>query len=148
MFAGLVNHCTAGRSSKPIGRPDLETVSKFTRPGRRTLMTALIWLVTSIPAGASPIPTEIAGAKTVDAAEVVRLILEKPELIVIDARTKSDFKAGHIEGAINIKDTDISSPDVLLKVLKSRENACPILLQWHEVWPSRKSNFESSKVEL
>ncbi len=42
------------------------------------------------------------GIRHVTATEAATLIVEHPEVIVLDVRTGSEFKAGHIEGAQNI----------------------------------------------
>lgn len=57
-------------------------------------------------------PETIPGAVIVSAEEVVELILTRPELLVIDARKKEEFVKGHIEGAINLLNTDMQAEDL------------------------------------
>lgn len=51
------------------------------------------------------VPDNIAGAITVNAEEVIELILLNSELVVIDSRKKTEYSKGHIEGAVNILNT-------------------------------------------
>lgn len=53
-------------------------------------------------------PMEIKGAKTVNADMIITLIENEKGLIIIDNRRVEDFKAGHIEGAKRILDTDLT----------------------------------------
>lgn len=52
-------------------------------------------------------PESMPGAIIVTAEEVVDLILANPELVVIDSRKKTEYLKGHIEGAINILNTEL-----------------------------------------
>ncbi len=54
------------------------------------------------------VPKTIAGAMSVTAEEVVALILAQPDLVVIDARKKTEYLKGRIEGAINLLNTQMS----------------------------------------
>jgi rhodanese-related sulfurtransferase len=60
------------------------------------------------PASAQDAPLEIKGATTVNADKVIGLIESNAKLIIIDNRRMEDFKAGHIENAKRILDTDLS----------------------------------------
>ena len=51
------------------------------------------------------------------AEEAVELILSKPEMIVIDSRKRTEYVKGHIEGSINILNTEIT--------LKNLESIAP-----------------------
>lgn len=64
-------------------------------------------------------PEVIAGAETVDAAGVLDLAERYVDLVVIDSRKITDYENGHIEGAINLPDTDTSSVS-LDKVLENK----------------------------
>lgn len=54
------------------------------------------------------VPKVITGAMSVTAEEVVALILAQPDLVVIDARKKTEYLKGRIEGAINLLNTQMS----------------------------------------
>ena len=60
-------------------------------------------------AHASEAPTQIDGATTVDAEGVIALIETTPDLTILDNRSVADYDAGHIEGAVRLIDTDITS---------------------------------------
>ena len=70
-------------------------------------------------------PREIKGATTLGSDGVVDLILKTPGVVIIDARREADFDDGHIEGAINIPDTDLTSEAVLAQAVRSKST--PVL---------------------
>jgi rhodanese-related sulfurtransferase len=70
-------------------------------------------------------PMEIKGAKTVNADAVIALIQKTENLVILDNRSVADFEAGHIEGAKNLIDTDITSEAVLAQQVKSKD--APVL---------------------
>ena len=57
-------------------------------------------------------PENIPEVKIVTAEEVIEMILEDPGLIVIDSRKKTEYLKGHIEGAINILNTQLRREDL------------------------------------
>jgi rhodanese-related sulfurtransferase len=68
----------------------------------------LVTLSTTLIAGEKPYaPEEMPGTTIVSAEEVIEMILSNPELIVIDSRKKTEYIKGHIEGAINILNTEL-----------------------------------------
>ena len=67
-------------------------------------------------------PEVIQGAKTVTAEDTIDLILNNPDLIVIDARKKTEYVKGHIEGAINMLNTKMKAED-LEKVVTDKSRA-------------------------
>ena len=68
----------------------------------------LVTLSTTLIAGEKPYaPEEMPGTTIVSAEEVIEMILSNPELVVIDSRKKTEYIKGHIEGAINILNTEL-----------------------------------------
>jgi len=57
-------------------------------------------------------PENIKDVTTVSAEEVIELILADPDLIVIDSRKKTEYQKGHIEGAINMLNTQLKPEDL------------------------------------
>ena len=57
-------------------------------------------------------PENIQDVTSVSAEEVIELILANPDLIVIDSRKKTEYQKGHIEGAINILNTQLKPEDL------------------------------------
>lgn len=57
-------------------------------------------------------PENIPEVKIVTAEEVIEMILADPDLIVIDSRKKTEFMKGHIEGAVNILNTQLKREDL------------------------------------
>ena len=88
-----------------------------------SLVSLLVFFAGSLPADEKPhAPEAIAGATTVSAEQVVELILSNPELIIIDARKKAEYVKGHIEGAVNILNTELTVDD-LQKLTPHRDQA-------------------------
>jgi len=91
-------------------------------------------------------PMEIKGATTVDSKKVIELILNTPGMVVVDTRTKSDFESGHIEGAVNILDTEIASGNLLKAAVSSK--ATPVLFYCNGVRCGRAANATAQAIEL
>ena len=91
-----------------------------------TKITALLaMLMMAFAAGAhAEAPTEIKGAQTVNAEQVIDLITKQQNLVVLDNRKQEDFASGHIEGAVRLLDTDLNA-ESLAKVVKSKDT--PVL---------------------
>lgn len=76
----------------------------------------------SIQAGQKPVvPEVIEGAQNLSAEQVIELILSTPDLVIIDARKRTEYIKGHIEGAINILNTQMDEP-TLDKVTASKDS--------------------------
>jgi rhodanese-related sulfurtransferase len=58
--------------------------------------------------------------KQVNSSDVARMLKADKSLVVLDVRTADEFKAGHINGAINI---DVRQPDAFSKIDKLNHNA-------------------------
>ena len=53
-------------------------------------------------------PESIDGVEIVSAEEAVDLILENPDMPIIDSRKKTEYVKGHIEGAVSLLDTEMT----------------------------------------
>ena len=72
-----------------------------------------VTFATILIAGEKPYaPEKMPGTTIVSAEEVIEMILANPELIVIDSRKKTEYIQGHIEGAINILNTELVLEDL------------------------------------
>ena len=89
-------------------------------------------------------PMEIRGAKTLDSNGVIELISRTPGVAIIDNRTKADFDSGHIEGAVNIVDTDMTEESALAGVVKSK--AAPVLFYCNGVKCGRAAKATAKAV--
>lgn len=67
----------------------------------------MLMLFTTVTAQAEKptAPEEIEGATNLTAEQVVELILNTPELVIIDARKDEEYAKGHIEAAVSLLDT-------------------------------------------
>ncbi len=74
--------------------------------------TIILWLTLStLPVSAEerPLaPQNIEGAIIVNAEELIKLIYSNPGMILVDSRKQDEFIKGHIEGAINLLNTDLT----------------------------------------
>lgn len=64
-------------------------------------------------------PAEIAGAVNVTAEKLVDMVSSTPKLVIIDARRQEEFEKGHIEGAVNLLDTDMTQASLSKLVPKA-----------------------------
>jgi len=90
-------------------------------------------------------PMEIKGATTLDSKGVIHLISATPDLVVIDNRIRADFESGHIEGAVNVLDTDLTDEPALARVVKSK--ATPVLFYCNGVKCGRAAKATARAVE-
>lgn len=71
-------------------------------------------------AAAADAPTEIKGATTVDAKAVIALVETAKGLVIVDSRRDTDYRAGHIEGAVQLLDDDMMEEAALAKVVPAK----------------------------
>lgn len=64
-------------------------------------------------------PADVPGATGVSAEKLVELVAALPQLVVIDSRRQEEFEKGHIEGAVNLLDTDMSPARLARLVTKT-----------------------------
>lgn len=57
-------------------------------------------------------PDSIDGVRIVTAEEAIELILDNPEMPIIDSRKKTEYVKGHIEGAVSLLDTEMTEADL------------------------------------
>ena len=57
-------------------------------------------------------PEQIDDVEIVTAEEAIELILDNPDMPIIDSRKKTEFVKGHIEGAVSILNTDMTESDL------------------------------------
>lgn len=100
------------------------TIHRLLLPARALLCMSVLLASASYADEKPYAPDSIPGAVIVSAEQVVELILAKPDLVIIDSRKKSEFTKGHIEGAVNFLNTELTRAD-----LESRipDKATPIL---------------------
>ena len=90
---------------------------------RKAIIYVLVLFSASVPGGEKPYaPESMPGATSVSAEEVVAMILSNSELVIIDSRKKIEYIKGHIEGAINILNSELTL-EVLEEVLPDRTKA-------------------------
>lgn len=53
-------------------------------------------------------PPAIDGAMNLTAEQVITLILTTPNLVIIDARKRSEYIKGHIQGAVNLLNSEMN----------------------------------------
>lgn len=87
-------------------------------PGGVWTWLGVLLLVAGQPAFAAEIraPRHIAGATVVDAAGVLRLAQEHPEVVIIDARMRLDRRQGYLQGSVSLPDVETDC-DALAEVV-------------------------------
>ncbi|MDH5387027.1 MAG: rhodanese-like domain-containing protein [Gammaproteobacteria bacterium] len=103
------------------------------------LFSAELWAETKPVA-----PESIPGAITVSAEEVIELILINSDLIVVDSRKKTEYAKGHIEGSINILNTDMQHQDL---EMVAPDKAKPILFYCNGMRCLRSSDAVAKALE-
>lgn len=88
-------------------------------------------------------PDNINGTTKVTAEQVIELVQSKSDLVIIDARKKSDRAKGYIEGSIGLPDTE-TSPEALAKHIDSKDT--PVLFFCNGVKCGR--SVTSSKIAV
>ena len=53
-------------------------------------------------------PEKVSGTIRVDAEDTVELIINTPNLVVIDSRKENEYSKGHIQGAISLLNTEMT----------------------------------------
>lgn len=90
---------------------------------RKLCLAALLLSAWPAWADSKPVaPESVSGAVTVTAEKVIALILSNPDLVVIDSRKKTEFAKGHIEGAVNLLNSDMQ-PAMLAKLVPDKAGA-------------------------
>ena len=74
-------------------------------------LTLLVPLVVSAD-GKPFAPESIEGVVIVTAEEAIELILDNPDMPIIDSRKKTEYVKGHIEGAVSLLDTEMTEQDI------------------------------------
>ena len=67
-------------------------------------------------------PDSIDGVVIVSAEQAIDLILENPDMPIIDSRKKTEYLKGHIEGAVSILNTELTVQD-LERIVPDRDSA-------------------------
>jgi rhodanese-related sulfurtransferase len=67
-------------------------------------------------------PESIDGVVIVTAEQAIELIVQNPDMPIIDSRKKTEYVKGHIEGAVSILNTEMTEQD-LQDVVQGRDAA-------------------------
>jgi len=57
-------------------------------------------------------PEVIDGVRIVTAEQAIELILQNPDMPIIDSRKKAEYLKGHIEGAVSLLNTEMTEADL------------------------------------
>lgn len=89
---------------------------------KKLLLPLLLLFSLTAQAEKPTAPEHIDGATNLSAEQVIDLILNRPELIIIDARKQDEFAKGHIENAISLLDTEMTE-EALAQHIPTKETA-------------------------
>jgi len=121
---------------------------KFEESVMTYLRILLIVVVATFNLGAvaaQDAPMQIAGAKTINAEQIFELVAKTPNVVILDNRKPEDYAAGHIEGAVRLLDTDVSS-ETLAKHVATKDT--PVLFYCNGVKCGRAAKATEKAVEL
>ena len=110
----------------------------------RLLLAMLMVVGIAGPAWAEEAPMHIAGAKTVNAEQVIALVNETPGLVIIDSRKPEDFAGGAIEGAVPLTSTEMV-PDALARLVADRRT--PVLFYCNGVKCGRAADAVRKAID-
>ena len=82
-------------------------------------------------------PTSIEGVVILTAEAAIEIILDNPDMAIIDSRKKLEYVKGHIEGAVSLLDTEMTEHN-LKYIVTNKESA--ILFYCNGVRCLRSSN--------
>ena len=107
--------------------------------GQKLVCTSLLLFAFHTQAAIKPdVPELIDGATKLTAEQVIELILSKPDLLLIDSRKKAEYIKGHIEGAINILNTQLTQ-NTLHKLVTDKSNPVIFYCNGHQCMRSAAS---------
>jgi rhodanese-related sulfurtransferase len=112
---------------------------------RHLVFAAAILVGLAGTAAAQDAPMRISGATTVNAAQIFDLIEKFPTITILDNRKPEDFSAGHIEGAVRLIDTDVST-ETLAKAIPGKD--APVLFYCNGVKCGRAAKATEKAVQL
>ena len=70
-----------------------------------TLVLAMLMAGAAAGRAAYVSPAEIPGATTIDAEQLIELVVQRPDTVLIDSRIGVDRTDGYIEGSVHLVDT-------------------------------------------
>jgi len=80
---------------------------------RKIVVFVLVLFANTVTAESNPrAPESIQNVTIVSAEQLIETLLKKPDLLIIDSRKKSEYIKGHIEGSINILNTELKRADL------------------------------------
>ena len=106
-------------------------------------LTLLVFLSQSALAEKKDAPTSIDGTTLVNAEKIIDLVESLDDLIIIDARTVSDYDKGHIPDSVRLVNTETNA-DSLAKILPAKD--APVLFYCNGAKCGR--SVESCKIAV
>ncbi len=106
-------------------------------------LLASTFMVGTAFAGKKEVPQFIDGTVRVSAEEMIDLVEQYDELVIIDARKKSDVAKGFIEGSISLPNTE-TTPETLAKHIPSKTT--PVLFYCNGIKCGR--SVKSAKIAI
>lgn len=80
---------------------------------RNLFVICLLFFTPLVAAEDRPLaPPDIPGVTIISAEEVVEMLLNRPGIVLIDSRKNTEYLKGHIEGAVNLLNTEMQPADL------------------------------------
>jgi len=87
--------------------------ARFSRACAALILFPLLFAPLTVSADGKPFaPESIEGVVIVTAEQAIELILDNPDMPIIDSRKKTEYVKGHIEGAVSLLDTEMTEADL------------------------------------
>jgi rhodanese-related sulfurtransferase len=87
--------------------------ARFSRAYAALILFPVLFAPLTVSADGKPFaPESIEGVVIVTAEQAIELILDNPDMPIIDSRKKTEYVKGHIEGAVSLLDTEMTEADL------------------------------------
>jgi rhodanese-related sulfurtransferase len=77
---------------------------------------AWLLIISAAHAADSIVPDNIPGVATLNAEQLIELVVETPDLIIIDSRITANRKYGYIDGSLSLPDTETNCDSLAARV--------------------------------
>ena len=111
-------------------------IINYARCERTLLLGAIMLAGVSAAAGEYLSPATIAGATTIDAEQLITLVVEHQDTVLVDSRVGTDRADGYIEGSVHLVDSKTDC-DSLARLIVTRTT--PVIFYCNGVRCDRSS---------
>lgn len=111
---------------------------------KAVLMMCLVSCAVFAHAESKPVaPESITGVRIITAEQVIEMLLANPDIAIIDSRKNTEYLKGHIEGAVNLLNTEMTQADIA-KIVRGKNQ--PVIFYCNGERCLRSSDAASKAV--